>query len=178
MYFLLQFCKYTVCPVSSETLQIPSNSSTHPSVRSITGLKDLIFHIAFDRHSALRSAQYQAAAATDAARMAAEGATVPDSEIWGEDVAPDETLDPEAVVIDEGGILTEAKGPAKTKRITQKIDKMELRKIMQEQLDKLPITPAKVHCVAGTLRSKVQFVRIALVVVGGMGLADSSVHLA
>ncbi|OEH75123.1 C2 domain-containing protein [Cyclospora cayetanensis] len=85
----------------------------------------------------------QAAAAADAARMAAEGATIPDTEIWGEDAAPDETLDPEAVVMEEGGILGEAKGPSKTKRVVQKVDKAEMRKIMQEQLDKLPITPFK-----------------------------------
>lgn len=96
------------------------------------------------KHLALRLEQYQAAAATDAARMAAEGATVPDSEIWGDDVAPDETLDPDAVVMEEGGILTESKGPAKAKNVAPKIDKSELRKIMQEQLDKLPITPQKV----------------------------------
>ncbi|KAL8434524.1 hypothetical protein Efla_000040 [Eimeria flavescens] len=85
----------------------------------------------------------QAAAATVAARMAAEGATIPDSEIWGEDVAPDETLDPEAVVMEEGGILTESNGPRKTKSVGPKVDKSELRSIMQKQLDKLPITPFK-----------------------------------
>ncbi|KAL8453464.1 hypothetical protein Emag_001837 [Eimeria magna] len=83
----------------------------------------------------------QAAAATDAARMAAEGATIPDSEIWGEDVAPDETLDPEAVVLEEGGILTESNGPRQNKSVAPKVDKSELRSIMQKQLDKLPITP-------------------------------------
>ena len=76
--------------------------------------------------------------------MAAEGATIPDSEIWGEDVAPDERLDPN-VVMEEGGILTESRAPAKSKRIAEKVDKAELRKMMQEQLDKLPITPAKVR---------------------------------
>ena len=89
--------------------------------------------------------QSQAAAAADAARMAAEGATIPDSEIWGEDVAPDERLDPN-LVMEEGGILTETSAAAKTKRIAEKVDKAELRKMMQEQLDKLPITPVKVRC--------------------------------
>ena len=82
--------------------------------------------------------------ATNAARMAAEGATIPDAEIWGEDVAPDELLDPETVVLEEGGILGETKAPSKTKRIAQKVGKAELRKVMQAQLDKLPITPNKV----------------------------------
>ncbi|KAL8433568.1 hypothetical protein ACSSS7_003787 [Eimeria intestinalis] len=85
----------------------------------------------------------QAAAATDAARMAAEGATIPDSEVWGEDVAPDETLDPEAVVMEEGGILTESNGPRQTKSVAAKVDKSELKSIMQKQLDKLPITPLR-----------------------------------
>ena len=84
--------------------------------------------------------------------MAAEGVTIPDSEIWGEDVAPDEILDPAAVEMAEGGILTESKAPPKTKRIAQKVDRVELRRIMQEQLDKLPITPVKVRWVCDTLR--------------------------
>lgn len=89
--------------------------------------------------------QYEAAAAANAARMAAEGATIPDAELWGEDVAPDETLDPDAVVFEEGGMIPDAAfGFNKTKKIVQKVDKTQLRKLMQEQLDKLPITPKKV----------------------------------
>lgn len=95
--------------------------------------------------------QSQAAAAADAARLAAEGATVPDSEIWGEDVAPDERLDPDAVMLEEGGTFTELNSPEKSKRVVPKLDKTELRKMMQEQLDKLPITPFKVCCLCGTI---------------------------
>lgn len=93
------------------------------------------------------SSQTQAALAGSAARRAAEGFTLPEAEMWGEDAAPDAFMDPSEVVLEPDSFLgnelhTNTQRAAKV--AAPKVDRSKLRQIMQKQIDSLPITPRKV----------------------------------
>lgn len=91
------------------------------------------------------SSQQQAEAATQA-ELAANASAVPDVELYGDELVADEVVDPDLVIGEEGAEAgAESIAAKRTRAVQQRVDKNKMKKVLQSQIEVLPISPIKVR---------------------------------
>lgn len=91
----------------------------------------------------LHSQQQGEAAAQ--AELAANANAVPDVELYGDELVADEVIDPDLVMGEEGVEAgAESIAANRTRAVQKRVDKDKMKKVLQSQIEVLPISPIKV----------------------------------
>ncbi|PHJ25782.1 c2 domain-containing [Cystoisospora suis] len=76
------------------------------------------------------------------AELAANANAVPDVELYGDELVADEVIDPD-LVIGEEGAGAESIAANRTRAVQKRVDKDKMKKVLQSQIEVLPISPIK-----------------------------------